>query len=215
MTTHTIRQGEYLARIAQGYGFTDPDVIWNLPENQALKDAGRTPVTLAPGDDLFLPERTDRTLTRATEHRYKAKVKVSVVRLRVVLQTLGGKALANAPGTLRTAANDSKVTTDGKGLFEVILIGATEAAELRLADEGSAVRGIVIPLHIGHLDPVTTVSGQEARLNNLGYRAGIGGDVSALVFRSAVEEFQCDEKLRVDGTCGPATQAKLGSVHGS
>ena len=138
-----------------------------------------------------------------------------MVRLRVVLQTLGGKALTNAAGTLHTATSDSKITTDGKGLFEVILIGATEAAELRLAGEGSTLHGIVIPLHIGHLDPVTTVSGQEARLNNLGYRAGIGGDVSTPVFRSAVEEFQCDEKLTVDGACGPATQAKLRSVHGS
>jgi Putative peptidoglycan binding domain len=214
MPTYVIRQGDFLAPIAQGYGFTDPDVIWNLPENKPLRDAGRTQVTLAPGDELFLPERTERTLSGGTEHRYKAKVHVSVLKIRVVLQTLGGKALANASGTLHTATGDAPVTTDAKGQFETMLTAGTEAAELRLSGEGTTLHGIVIPLHIGHLDPVKTVSGQEARLNNLGYRAGIAGDAKAYAFRSAVEEFQCDEKLTVDGGCGPATQAKLQSVHG-
>lgn len=34
------------------------------------------------------------------------------------------------------------------------------------------------------------------------------------LFLSAVEEFQCDHGLAVDGKCGPATQAKLKQVHG-
>jgi len=33
-------------------------------------------------------------------------------------------------------------------------------------------------------------------------------------FRSAVEEFQCDHDLTVDGDCGPQTQAKLKQVYG-
>jgi hypothetical protein len=40
-------------------------------------------------------------------------------------------------------------------------------------------------------------------------------DVEAdLRFRSAVEEFQCNHGLSVDGKCGPITQAKLKSVYG-
>ena len=34
------------------------------------------------------------------------------------------------------------------------------------------------------------------------------------MFLSAIEEFQCDHGLVVDGKCGPATQAKLKQVHG-
>jgi hypothetical protein len=34
------------------------------------------------------------------------------------------------------------------------------------------------------------------------------------LFLSAVEEFQCDHGLGVDGKCGPATQAKLKQIHG-
>jgi murein L,D-transpeptidase YcbB/YkuD len=34
------------------------------------------------------------------------------------------------------------------------------------------------------------------------------------LFLSAVEEFQCDHGLTVDGKCGPATQARLKQAHG-
>jgi peptidoglycan hydrolase-like protein with peptidoglycan-binding domain len=64
---------------------------------------------------------------------------------------------------------------------------------------------------------VEELSGQLWRLNNLGYRAG-GGEAPAANdpdFLSAVEEFQCDYALTVDGVCGPATQAKLKDIHGS
>jgi peptidoglycan hydrolase-like protein with peptidoglycan-binding domain len=30
-----------------------------------------------------------------------------------------------------------------------------------------------------------------------------------------VQEFQCDHQLKVDGVCGPQTQAKLVDAHGS
>ena len=58
-------------------------------------------------------------------------------------------------------------------------------------------------------------SGQQERLRNLGYLADpLPGDDPEELFRIAVEEFQCDHKLAVDGKCGPATQAKLRDVHG-
>jgi hypothetical protein len=69
-------------------------------------------------------------------------------------------------------------------------------------------------LKIGHLDPVDTISGQRARLNNLGYFAGDSDDPSDPAFESAAEEFQCDHSLTVDGIVGPQTQAQLKKVHG-
>ena len=71
-----------------------------------------------------------------------------------------------------------------------------------------------IPLRIGHLDPVEERSGQQARLANLGYYRGGDEPIDEDEFLSAVEEFQCEHKLTVDGKCGPLTQAKLVSVHG-
>jgi peptidoglycan hydrolase-like protein with peptidoglycan-binding domain len=71
-----------------------------------------------------------------------------------------------------------------------------------------------VALLVGDLDPVEEVSGQLARLQNLGYYAGKIGGGDAMAVRSAIEEFQCDNKLTVDGICGPETQARLIAVHG-
>jgi peptidoglycan hydrolase-like protein with peptidoglycan-binding domain len=84
-------------------------------------------------------------------------------------------------------------------------------------DPQTPVNEILIPIKIGHLDPVEEVSGQKARLNNLGYFAGpLEGktEENTAMFLSAIEEFQCDHGLLVDGICGPMTQAKLRQVHG-
>ena len=70
----------------------------------------------------------------------------------------------------------------------------------------------MLPIKIGYLDPVEEVSGQIGRLDNLGYFPGDGTDEDQ--FKSAIEEFQCDNGLTVDGDCGPGTQAKLKEIHG-
>jgi len=72
-----------------------------------------------------------------------------------------------------------------------------------------------LPLQIGRLDPVDTVSGQRARLRNLGYLVDLEGEDEDADLRTAIEEFQCDHALAVDGRCGPATQAKLRDLHGA
>ena len=73
---------------------------------------------------------------------------------------------------------------------------------------------IPIAIKIGDLDPVTEISGQIARLNNLGYFAEDIKSPDHVTVESAVEEFQCDNNLAVDGVCGPNTQAQLKKVHG-
>jgi peptidoglycan hydrolase-like protein with peptidoglycan-binding domain len=72
----------------------------------------------------------------------------------------------------------------------------------------------ILPLKIGHLDPIDEHTGRRERLNNLGYRAGQEDDADDPAYRSAVEEFQCDYDLQVDGVCGPVTQGKLQEIHG-
>jgi N-acetylmuramoyl-L-alanine amidase len=64
------------------------------------------------------------------------------------------------------------------------------------------------------LDPLDEGSGWRVRLNNLGYDAGESDDADNPRLRSAIEEFQCDYDLTVDGICGPQTQAKLLERHG-
>ena len=58
----------------------------------------------------------------------------------------------------------------------------------------------------------------DERLENLGYEPGSlspTGPDDAYGFRMAVEEFQCDHGLVVDGVVGPKTLAMLAGVHGA
>ena len=69
-------------------------------------------------------------------------------------------------------------------------------------------------MKIGDLDPIEEQSGQRARLANLGYYLASGSDIDEEELKSAVEEFQCDFGLVVDGICGSNTQKKLLKEHG-
>jgi uncharacterized Zn-binding protein involved in type VI secretion len=134
---------------------------------------------------------------------------------RIVLQTLGAKPVAAAPCTVTLGASGRKLVTDGTGRVEVELPAGITKGELVLDGTGTTLHGVTIPFTVGTLPAESTILGQEARLNNLGYHAGTTGDPDSPQFKSAVEEFQCDEGLTVDGKCGSKTQAKLRSVHGS
>jgi hypothetical protein len=134
---------------------------------------------------------------------------------RLVLQTFAGKPVANAPCTVTLGVAGTKLATDGTGRLELEVPPGVSSGEVVLDGTGTTLHGVTIPFTISALPPESTILGQEARLNNLGYRAGTTADPTSREFRSAVEEFQCDEGLTVDGKCGPVTQAKLRSVHGS
>ena len=90
------------------------------------------------------------------------------------------------------------LSTDGSGKVEREMKKEAEAGTLKLKDAGLPI-DLDLTLKIGHLDPMDRVTGQKGRLNNLGYDAGEVNNEETLQFKSAVEEFQCDQKLLVDG----------------
>ncbi len=223
--THYVKQGEYLAQIARSYGFADYKTIWDAPENSDLKEKRKNPNVLFPGDKLFIPDRETREESRATEARHKFELQGEPLQLRIVLLGLNNKPLQGHECTLNVEGESKEITTKSDGLLKREI--PTNAATGRLLDRGKPGPQVraerEIPLKIGHLDPVDTLSGQKARLNNLGYNAGDPAappakpeeeEARARQFQSALEEFQCDFGLQVDGICGKHTQHKLLEVHG-
>jgi Putative peptidoglycan binding domain/LysM domain len=210
---HTVKQGEYLSKIAKQYGFADYKAIWNHPENAEFKKKRKNPNILYAGDKLFVPVKEGKELPGATEQRHRFEVKRSPLKLRLVLKDFGYKSLANTKCVLHVDGEEFELTSDGNGMIEHAIPAAAEQARLEVDDPNSPI-DLEVPIQIGHLDPVDTVSGQKARLNNLGYYAGPLDKEDEALFKSAVEEFQCDQKLTVDGKCGPKTQAKLKELYG-
>ena len=239
---HTVKQGEYMAFIAAEYGFTNWQTIWNVPQNAALKSQRQNPNVLFPGDQVYVPDPAVKNVAKPTDNTHTFKLKNSTLKLRLTLHDMYEEPIANAKCVLSLGGNTINVTTDGNGGIEQEIPPTTQNGILVIQDsEQTPFNNTQIPILIGSLDPVDQVSGQIARLNNLGYFAGDpdkpggdsstdsssgcgcpGGDtVSAVIppgtnqqVQSAVEEFQCDQHLTVDGICGPVTQAALKKVHG-
>jgi hypothetical protein len=141
----------------------------------------------------------------------------SPLQLRLVLKDEGGEAIANRDCVLGVDGRSKELQTDGEGRIAEDIPNRTQQASLLILGEGRAI-DLDLRVDVGSLNPLEDVTGQIARLNNLGYDAGKveePADAAARdQLRSAVEEFQCNEGLKVDGVCGPATQAKLKQVHG-
>jgi hypothetical protein len=216
MPKHTVEQGEYLSLIARKHGFSDFHTIWDHPENAKLKQQRQNPNVLFPGDQLFIPVREPREESGSTEKKHIFKTKQGRLMLRLVLEDAYFNPIADAKCELTVEGQSVKLVTDGEGKIEKEIPATAQAATLIIRDPATPANNAVIPMKIGELDPVEEISGQKARLNNLGYFAGPLDKQDERLFRSAVEEFQCEHMgpSAVDGKCGPKTQAKLKEVHG-
>ena len=205
--SHTVKQGEHLSKICDKYGFADYRTVWDHPDNAELKRKRENPNILYPGDKLVIPDKQSQQESGATEQRHQFRLNRHPLMLRLVIRDQDGEPITDTECTLQVDGKEYELTTDGDGRIEQEITPRAESGVL-------TILGVEMPVEIGHLDPVEEHSGQEDRLDNLGYAATGGNAGDGEKFLSAVEEFQCDHDLTVDGICGSKTQAKLLEVHG-
>lgn len=221
MPMHIVKQGEHLSRIANESGFGDPVVIWDAPENADLRQKRRNPDALMPGDQLFVPERQTKEESGSTDQRHRFRLRGGRLVLRIRLLGFDSQPLPDTPCELHVDGNAFPLRTDADGRIEHWIPKPAEDAHLVFNDPQLPF-DLIVPIRIGHLDPIEESSGQRSRLANLGYisvgdrqgDAEHGEEYADQPLAHAVEEFQCDHGLAVDGICGPKTQAKLEEIYG-
>jgi hypothetical protein len=211
---YSVKQGDHLSKIAKDNGFTDYTIIWDHPNNADLKKKRQNPNVLFPGDQLFIPDMEEKQEPGATDKKHTFTVDKKTLKLRLVLEDIYEKPIAGAQCALLIDGQVYQLTTDGHGKLEQEIPLDAKEGVLTIRGDQTPFANEVIPIKIGHLDPVDEPSGQIGRLNNLGYFAGPTDGSDAAAFNSAVQEFQCDNSLTVDGICGPNTQSKLKQIHG-
>jgi len=207
---HTVAQGECLASIADKYGFF-PDTIWNDPANGELKTSRKTPYALTPGDVVYVREKEPRTESGATEQRHRFRRKGVPEFLRVVLADEADQPLANVGYTIDIdgeARTDR--TTDGEGLLEEPIPPGAARAVVTLDDEEQTQYAF----ELGHLDPVDTVSGAQARLANLGFYFGSVDGTFGPETAEAVREFRSACGLEEGDQLDDAVRGKLEEAYG-
>src|SRR6185503_19739164 len=78
---YTVKQGDHLMKIAERFGFSTYETIWNRPENAELKNKRDSPNLLLPGDRLFIPDKDDKTVDAATGRLHRFKLKQTKLKL--------------------------------------------------------------------------------------------------------------------------------------
>ena len=204
---HSIRPGDHLSRVAAQRGFRSYQPLWDHPANLTLRKERGSPHILADGDLVAIPDLNLREVDRGTDarHRFVAELRPLVIRLHQL--QWDGRPFDPKPTEALLDGKAGPFTAPAPGTTEVPVGPNVDRVTLKFPGREVAVR-------LGFLQPASTVAGVRERLNNLGYLAGDVDDPKRLEFRSAVEEFQCDQKLGVDGIVGPATRARLVKVHG-
>lgn len=210
---HVIAAGDHVVRLAYTHGHRSVDGVWQHPANAELRAARPDPGVLAPADVVHVPDAPARVFEGlSTRREHTLVVELPLPTLRLVLLRPGSIPYAAHPCTAGFDDTQLRATADADGTLSIELGPFTSTVALAFDRQA-------IELAIAHLEPVESTRGWHARLENLGYQPGpLRGDADLrdpYAARSAIEEFQCDHGLVVDGDIGPKTRAALVLAHGA
>ena len=213
--TYTIKQGDCLSSIAKAFGFSDWKTIYNDPNNGDFRAHRPNPNIIYAGDTLYIPDRNNRDEHAPSDKKHTYVMKSPKTWLRIVVRDGQQAPAANCRYLLEIdGAPTPQRTTGSDGLIEEQIPADAEAGLLTVWFADDAVTGHTWSLKLGHLDPVQTMTGIQARLSNLGYPCGDVDGIIGPLTRAAVRSFQEDNGLVVDGIPGPMTQGELRNLHG-
>ncbi len=208
--THTVVAGDHLSRIAQKYGFRDFHTIWDHPDNARIKALRVNAHVLEPGDTVAIPDKQPHTESAPTDQTHRFRTDAARLLLRMAIKDFDNQPVAGMACTLTVSGKKHALTSDGDGVIEAEIDRSATDGLLEVPD-----LGVSHVVRIGFLEPVEVDAGCHERLINLGYYPGSFDDLDAEVMRNAIEEFQCDFEMPVNGELDGATRDKLKEVHGS
>jgi Putative peptidoglycan binding domain len=211
---HIVQQGDCLSSIACQYGFADWKTIYYDDLNTQLREQRPDWNVLFPGDEIQIPDKAIKSVTCSTDMSHEFEFRSTETQLRLVLHDIDGKPLARKRYDLVIDGVSHHGILNDAGGLERPIPPHSSRGELTVFVEEESQSSITWPLDLGHLDPIDSLSGIQARLNNLGYDAGPVDGVNGPRTRAAVTAFQKDNGLKIDGIPGPKTQAALKSKYG-
>lgn len=215
MPVHKVAQGECISSLACRFGLT-PAEIFDHPANAKLRAKRKNPDLLFPGDDVYLPDPERREEVCQTGRSHRFVVQPLLVEIRVVLQDIHGDPYPNRKFTLTGEGVQLSGKTDGSGLVQARVPATLESVMLAawLYDEGEPGEpDIEYELQVGHLDPEDTVSGMQSRLNNLGYRCSVTGEMDEETRRAAARYRMAQDLAADEGDDSPAFRSGLAGRH--
>lgn len=211
--THRVEQGDCLHSLAARYGFASYRDLWDHAGNRALRDQRGRPDLLLPGDQVEIPDPTEKQESAQTGARVRFTVRGQTVRLRLTFRDGAGRAHANKRYRLSLEGMDDRDgRTDGNGRLDESVPATAQHGRVELWVADDREHGYVFPVRVGHLDPVDTPSGAQARLRQLGFDCAVTGRLDDGT-SDALYAFQAHHGLSQTGELDDATRQKLLEKH--
>jgi hypothetical protein len=199
-----------MGSIASKCGFDSWRPIWELPQNSELRQERPDPNLLFEGDQVWIPDVETKHEPAHTDakHTYVVQTDKAKLRIRIIDVDSYIQAFGPIPYTFETedgTSESGQITREGQEI-QVALRLRTQWGTLQIGD--------IQTISIGGLDPIGTVSGMQARLQNLGFDPGPIDNIAGPLTARAVRHFQQRYTLKVDGIIGPQTRGKMREVYG-
>ncbi|MFZ4574493.1 MAG: hypothetical protein ACOYN0_08855 [Phycisphaerales bacterium] len=172
-TTHVVADGEWVSAIAVVAGVSKwRKRVWQLPENDDLRERREDPYVLAPGDALALPEDREKLVDCVTEQlqRFRAPEQPDVLRVRLpkpdfnpmTKDSSASKSCAYEVRVTMPQCVGGKVTIDDKGVVTIPLPTGAQCVILSFEEDRGHARcrlGRLRPMH--HDVPASTRHTQD------------------------------------------------------
>lgn len=208
MIIHTVKAGECLATIAANFGFQSWKTIYEAPENADFRNKRPNPNILYAGDKIVIPDKGQKKEDGNTEKKHRFNVPSAQWVFRIEMKDDEYNALDQMPFELRMDNHEIiRGQSKENGLIEIPIPPDVRSGILFFGGE-------VLDLRFGDLDPISRITGVQARLNNMGYPAGPVDGIVGPRTRRAVSLFQKHERLSVtNGEITYETRHRLLEVH--
>ena len=184
---YKVGEHECIGSIATALGLL-PETLRQA--NESLRSVRSDGFVLLPQDRLTIPERKPGTRRAATGKRHRFVRKRVPLHLRLDLSDEEDAPYREALFVIDGEGFHETGTTTGEGFFDVCIPSGMEHATVRFPDRDETLK-----LSVGTLDPVTTIQGVQARLNNMFYDCGPATGEWNLPTLMALNRFRADEKL--------------------
>lgn len=190
--------GDCISSIAYHHGFFW-QTIWD--HNPELRQKREDPNQLFPGDEVLIPEKTQRLESGNTEQRHCFRLKGVPAKFRLIIER-DGRPIGNKRYVLKVDGQLFEGETDDQGLLEVPISPSAKRAQLDIEDYS-------YDLEFGALDPLNEIVGIQERLQNLGFYHGtLTGELDEET-QDALWDFQSFMGSEPTGELDDVTRDKL------
>jgi hypothetical protein len=211
---YKVEQADRLPTIARKKGFSRWQTIWDFAGNAALKELRGNAHILFPGDEVSIPSKLARVAeVQGGKAEYVVLSAPEVLRVRFAeFESMDGEpAMFRATPDAGNDLFEGELADDGTLEIELPPDATQVTVELFCGDGDDPF--VTYELDVGGIDPLTEITGIQARLANLGHYDGVIDGDAGEVTKGAIVRFRREYGLPLSDEIDDDLRNALEWVH--